>query len=64
MPRRTKIVATLGPATDSDEVMNDLVAAGVDVVRLNLSHTPITVIGNVPSGSESVHTLPGERLRS
>ena len=38
MPRRTKIVATLGPATDSVEVMDDLVAAGVDVVRLNLSH--------------------------
>jgi pyruvate kinase len=38
MPRRTKIVATLGPATDSVEVMDELVAAGVDVVRLNLSH--------------------------
>jgi pyruvate kinase len=38
MPRRTKIVATLGPATDGIEVMDELVAAGVDVVRLNLSH--------------------------
>ncbi|MCG6897086.1 MAG: pyruvate kinase [Thiocapsa sp.] len=38
MPRRTKIVATLGPATDSPSVMDELVAAGVDVVRLNLSH--------------------------
>lgn len=38
MPRRTKIVATLGPATDSPEVMDDLLPAGVDVVRLNLSH--------------------------
>jgi pyruvate kinase len=38
MPRRTKIVATLGPATDSVEVLDELVAAGVDVVRLNLSH--------------------------
>ncbi len=38
MPRRTKIVATLGPATDSVKIMDDLVAAGVDVVRLNLSH--------------------------
>jgi pyruvate kinase len=38
MPRRTKIVATLGPATDSLEVMDELIAAGVDVVRLNLSH--------------------------
>ncbi len=38
MPRRTKIVATLGPATDDLQVMDDMVSAGVDVVRLNLSH--------------------------
>jgi pyruvate kinase len=38
MPRRTKILATLGPATDTPEVMQALVRAGVDVVRLNLSH--------------------------
>ncbi len=38
MPRRTKIVATLGPATDDTQVMDGMIAAGVDVVRLNLSH--------------------------
>ena len=38
MPRRTKIVATLGPATDSSEVMEAIIRAGVDVVRLNFSH--------------------------
>jgi pyruvate kinase len=36
--RRTKIVATIGPATDSPGVMRRLVEAGVDVVRLNFSH--------------------------
>jgi pyruvate kinase len=36
--RRTKIVATLGPATDRDGALERLLAAGVDVVRLNLSH--------------------------
>lgn len=36
--RRTKIVATLGPATDSQEIIDKLVLAGVDVVRLNYSH--------------------------
>ncbi|OOC47859.1 MULTISPECIES: pyruvate kinase [Thioalkalivibrio] len=36
--RRTKIVATLGPATDSDEGMEAIIRAGVDVVRLNFSH--------------------------
>ena len=38
MPRRTKIVATLGPATDKPEVLEAIVRAGVDVVRLNFSH--------------------------
>ncbi|WP_425466649.1 pyruvate kinase [Rhodanobacter lindaniclasticus] len=36
--RRTKIVATLGPATDAPGMLGRLIAAGVDVVRLNLSH--------------------------
>src|SRR6056300_348793 len=38
MPRRTKIVATLGPATDDPKTLDELIAAGVDVVRLNMSH--------------------------
>jgi len=38
MPRQTKIVATLGPASSSPEVMERLIAAGVDCVRLNFSH--------------------------
>ena len=38
MPRRTKIVATLGPATDAPKVLDGLLHAGVDVVRINLSH--------------------------
>lgn len=40
MQRRTKIVATLGPATESTEAIERLVKAGVDVVRLNFSHGP------------------------
>ncbi|MFO1311666.1 MAG: pyruvate kinase [Burkholderiales bacterium] len=38
MSRNTKIVATLGPACSSPEVMSRMLAAGVDVVRLNFSH--------------------------
>jgi len=38
MPRSTKIVATLGPASNSLEMLSRLIAAGVDVVRLNFSH--------------------------
>src|SRR6266487_455031 len=36
--RRAKIVATIGPATDTEESLEALLAAGVDVVRLNFSH--------------------------
>jgi pyruvate kinase len=36
--RRAKIVSTLGPATDNLESVRELVAAGVDVFRLNMSH--------------------------
>ena len=38
MPRQTKIVATIGPASSSPEMLERLIAAGVDVVRLNFSH--------------------------
>ena len=38
MLRRTKIVATLGPATDDLGILTDMIRAGLDVVRLNASH--------------------------
>ena len=38
MPRSTKIVATLGPACSTPQVLGRMIAAGVDVVRLNFSH--------------------------
>ena len=36
--RKTKIIATLGPATDNPDVLRELVASGVDVARFNFSH--------------------------
>ena len=35
--RRTKIVTTLGPATDRDNNLEKIIAAGANVVRMNLS---------------------------
>ena len=52
MPRRTKILATLGPATDDPRVLNELISAGVNVVRLNLSH-----------GSHDEHRIRAETIR-
>ena len=37
--RKTKIVATLGPASSSEEKIAELSRAGVDVFRINMSHT-------------------------
>jgi len=36
--RRTKIIATLGPATDDPDVLEQLILSGADVVRINFSH--------------------------
>src|SRR5215475_8727529 len=36
--RRTKIMATVGPASDTDQKLEALVVAGVDIFRLNFSH--------------------------
>ena len=44
MLRKTKIIATLGPATDSSEIQRDLIAAGATVFRINMSHAPHEVV--------------------
>ena len=52
MQRSTKIVATLGPASSSQEVITQMVTAGVDVVRMNFSH-----------GSRDEHLARAELVR-
>ena len=36
--RKTKIICTLGPSTDKDDVLKQLMLAGMDVARFNFSH--------------------------
>ena len=36
--RQTKIIATIGPATESEEILKSLIEEGVDVMRLNMAH--------------------------
>ena len=41
MPRRTKIVASIGPASDDPRVLAAMVAAGMDMARISLAHGPL-----------------------
>jgi len=36
--RKTKIICTLGPAVDSDDIVRSLMLSGMNVCRLNFSH--------------------------
>lgn len=49
--RRTRIVATIGPASDSDETIRELIEAGVDVFRLSFAH------GDIASGIERLRRI-------
>ena len=48
--RRTKIISTLGPATDSAEMIGKLMDAGVNIFRLNMSHAPHDWVRRVVAG--------------
>ena len=53
MLRRTKIVATLGPASSDQKVLEQMIRAGVDVVRMNFSH-----------GAAQDHVARAEKVRA
>ncbi|AWM39496.1 Pyruvate kinase [Gemmata obscuriglobus] len=74
MSRRTKIVATLGPATDTPAALEAVLRAGVDVARVNFSHgAPEEHIGRVANFRAAARRvgkfvavladLPGPKLR-
>jgi pyruvate kinase len=75
MTGRTKIVATIGPASDSAEVLGRLIDAGTDVMRLNLSHGDLdghlAVLDRIRSVAAErgrqiavLADLPGPKIRS
>lgn len=75
MTRRTKIVATVGPASETVPMLRKLIDAGLDVVRLNLSHGELdehlAKLANVRAAAEEcgrqiavLADLPGPKIRS
>ncbi|MDQ3675650.1 MAG: pyruvate kinase [Actinomycetota bacterium] len=74
MTRRTKIVATIGPASSDRETLVRLVEAGVDVARLNFSHATVeqhaemaervrNAAGRAGRPVAILQDLPGPKLR-
>src|SRR5438093_7938277 len=61
--RKTKIIATLGPATDSPEMLGQLIDTGVNVFRLNMSHAPHNwvhrVVGDIRAAAKHRHSSVG-----
>src|SRR6516165_2467736 len=51
--RRTKIVATIGPASGDEDTLARMIEAGMDVARLNFSH-----------GNREIHAENARRIRS
>jgi pyruvate kinase len=73
-PNKTKIVCTIGPASESPEVMEEMILAGMNVARLNLSHGDFEshkrVIENIRATAQAVGRrvaimadLPGPKMR-
>ncbi|HUE58893.1 MAG TPA: pyruvate kinase, partial [Acidimicrobiales bacterium] len=70
-PRRTKIVATVGPASDSPEVLTAMAAAGMDVVRVPLAHgtlddalARVRLIRRLIPKIAIMPDLPGPKIRA
>ncbi len=61
--RRTKIICTLGPATESPEMLRKLILAGCNIFRLNMSHAPHdwvrTVVKNIRVASAELDIITG-----
>ena len=56
--RHTKIIATIGPATDSPEKLQAMISAGVDIIRLNMAHGTVQwveeIIARIRTASKAV----------
>ena len=60
--RQTKFIVTLGPATESKEVLEELLENGVDVFRLNMAHAGHTWTRNVMTRIRSASEKTGREV--
>lgn len=58
-PRKTKIICTIGPVTDSYDMLKKLAEAGMDIVRLNMSHGDHASHAKVIKSIKTLNKLPG-----
>ena len=59
LPRQTKVIATIGPATESEEMIEKLINEGVDVCRLNMAHADHDWVRSISKRIRKV----GEKLK-
>jgi len=75
MPRRTKIIATIGPASDDEATLRSLIDAGMDIARIGLAHETLelaleryqrirTVAAQLGRPIGIVVDLPGPKIRA
>ena len=57
--RSTKVVATIGPACDSVDAIRELISAGLNVARINLSHGDHVYLGEIASRVRSAAAAEG-----
>ncbi len=74
MNRRTKIIASIGPASDDEATLKDMIEAGMDVARINLSHGTLedgleryrrirSVVATTEANVAILADLPGPKIR-
>jgi pyruvate kinase len=59
---KTKIVCTIGPASESSDVMEEMIQAGMNIARLNFSHGDFTSHGKTIKNLRAASRSTGERL--